>query len=83
MVSVLIGLLVIYSSWSLLRETVAVLMEATPGHLDIDEIREAMLAAAGVREVHDLHVLTTQQRTRIPPRSRITNGICMYVAPLK
>jgi cobalt-zinc-cadmium efflux system protein len=56
--SVLIGLLVIYSSWKLTQEAVSVLMESTPNHLDVDEIRTAMLAADGVNEVHDLHVWT-------------------------
>jgi cobalt-zinc-cadmium efflux system protein len=58
LVSVFIGLLVIYSSWALMQEAVAVLMESTPNHLDVDKIRSAMLAADGVEEVHDLHVWT-------------------------
>jgi cobalt-zinc-cadmium efflux system protein len=56
--SVLISLLVIYSAWGLLKEAVDVLMEGAPGHLDVDAIRNAMLAVAGVREVHALHVWT-------------------------
>jgi cobalt-zinc-cadmium efflux system protein len=56
--SALIGLLVLWSSWSLVKETVAVLMEAAPGHIDVDEVRLAILAVADVREVHDLHVWT-------------------------
>ncbi len=55
-VSVLIGLLVIYSSWGLLRESVAVLMEGVPGHIKLDEVREAMLKSEGVHGIHDLHV---------------------------
>ena len=54
--SILIALLVVYSSWSLLRQAVAVLMEAAPGHIDIDAVREALSAVQGVQEVHDLHV---------------------------
>lgn len=56
--SLLIGLLVIYSSWTLLKEAVAVLMEGTPGHIDIDQVRAVMAAVPGVREVHDLHIWT-------------------------
>jgi cobalt-zinc-cadmium efflux system protein len=56
--SVLIGLLVIYSSWSLIRQSVAVLMEGTPGHIDIDDVRSALLELPGVSAVHDLHVWT-------------------------
>lgn len=56
--SIVIGLLVIYSSWGLLRESTAVLMESAPGHIDIDEVRDALAAYPGVVEVHDLHVWT-------------------------
>ena len=56
--SVLIGLLVIHSSWALMRESVAVLMEGAPGHLDVDAVRNRLMACPGVQEVRDLHVWT-------------------------
>jgi len=56
--SVLIGVLVIFSSWSLMRESVAVLMESAPGHVDVDEVRNCLMRIPGVQEVHDLHVWT-------------------------
>lgn len=56
--SIVIGLLVVYSSWSLLREAVAVLMEGAPGHIDVDEVHAAIRSTGGVTEVHDLHVWT-------------------------
>jgi cobalt-zinc-cadmium efflux system protein len=56
--SVLIGLLVIYSAWALLREAVEVLMEAAPAHIDVDEVRDAIISLPGVMAVHDLHVWT-------------------------
>jgi cobalt-zinc-cadmium efflux system protein len=55
-VSVLIGLLVIYSSWDLLRESVGVLLEGTPTHIDVAQVKAAMQAVDGVLDVHDLHV---------------------------
>lgn len=55
-VSVVIALLVIYSSWALLKETVAVLMEGAPGGVDVDGIRDAIVSVPGVLSVHDLHV---------------------------
>ncbi|CAA9352342.1 MAG: Cobalt-zinc-cadmium resistance protein CzcD [uncultured Gemmatimonadetes bacterium] len=57
-VSVLIGALVIYASWGLLRESVAVLLEGTPSHIDLHEVRAAMVQVDGVEAVHDLHVWT-------------------------
>jgi cobalt-zinc-cadmium efflux system protein len=56
--SILIGLLVIYSSWSRIRQSVAVLMEGTPGHIQLDYVRGALLQLPGVTSVHDLHVWT-------------------------
>lgn len=56
LVSVLIGTLILFSSWTLLKQSVSVLMEQAPGHIDVDDVREAMLAADGVVGVHGLHV---------------------------
>ncbi len=56
--SVMIALLVVYSAWELLRASTAVLMEGAPGHIDVDEVREAILATPGVGAVDDLHVWT-------------------------
>lgn len=56
--SILIAVLVVYSAWALLKESVAVLMQRAPGHVDIDEMRTAILALDGVAGVCDLHVWT-------------------------
>jgi cobalt-zinc-cadmium efflux system protein len=56
--SAAIALLVLRSAWALLRETVDVLLEAAPSHLDVDELRGALVAEEGVASVHDLHVWT-------------------------
>jgi cobalt-zinc-cadmium efflux system protein len=56
--SMLISLLVIYSAWDLLRDTVGVLMEGAPRHIDVDEVRNCLMALPCVLEVHDLHVWT-------------------------
>lgn len=54
--SVLISILVAYSSWGLLKESVGVLMEGTPAGVDMHEVRAEMLSVEGVSSVHDLHV---------------------------
>ncbi len=56
--SILIALLVVYSAWGLLRETVSVLMEGTPHHIDVDEVRDALMEVPEVIGVHDLHCWT-------------------------
>jgi cobalt-zinc-cadmium efflux system protein len=56
--SILIALLIVFSAWKLLRASTAVLMESAPGHIDVDEVRVALLATPGVGAVDDLHVWT-------------------------
>ncbi|HYP52469.1 MAG TPA: cation diffusion facilitator family transporter, partial [Pyrinomonadaceae bacterium] len=57
-VSALIGLLIIWSSWNLIREATNVLLEGTPSHINLAAVEEAILATDGVEDVHDLHVWT-------------------------
>jgi len=58
LISVAMCLLIIYSSWQLIRESVNILLEGTPSHIDIRAVVEAMHKAPGVTDVHDLHVWT-------------------------
>ena len=54
--SVIIALLVCWSAWALLRESVDVLMESTPSGIDSDVVRGALEEVSGVNAVHDLHI---------------------------
>jgi cobalt-zinc-cadmium efflux system protein len=56
LVSILISVLIAASAWSILRESVDVLLEAAPSDIDTEEVGYAMAAAPGVEQVHDLHV---------------------------
>ncbi len=56
LVSALVSLLIMYSSWQLLRESVDVLLEGTPRHLDVASILNDLGSTDGVLSVHDLHV---------------------------
>lgn len=56
--SVVIGLLIVPRTWSLLREALDVLLEATPRGVEVAHVRRHILETAGVRAVHDLHVWT-------------------------
>ena len=57
-VSMVIAVLILLSSWRLLREPFNVLMESAPEGIDVPEVGRAMCSVPGVREVHDLHVWT-------------------------
>jgi cobalt-zinc-cadmium efflux system protein len=56
--SILIGLLVLASAWSILRDSTEILLESTPRGMDADALGRRLAAAPGVVEVHDLHVWT-------------------------
>jgi cobalt-zinc-cadmium efflux system protein len=61
LVSMLIAILILFSSWTLVRDSVDVLMEACPSHIDVDALQRELTNVPGVEAVHDLHVwaLTT------------------------
>jgi cobalt-zinc-cadmium efflux system protein len=62
LLSLLIAVMILWSSWSIVRETLHILLEGTPRTVDLNEIRTAMQGIEGVVGVHDLHVwsLTAQ-----------------------
>jgi cobalt-zinc-cadmium efflux system protein len=66
--SILIALMILPRAWSLLRDVVNVLLEATPKGVDVDLVREHILGAAGVVDVHDIHIWT------------ITSGVPVFSA---
>jgi cobalt-zinc-cadmium efflux system protein len=58
LVSVGIGLLILYSSWEIIRDSVDILMQGTPRGMRVQEVEHCLLGIAGVRQVHDLHIWT-------------------------
>ena len=56
--SLAIGALIVPRAWRLLRETLDILLEASPKGIDLAEVRRHMTGLGGVREVHDLHAWT-------------------------
>ena len=57
-VSIIFAALVLWSSWSILTESIHVLMEATPVGLDLAKVEQAIRGITGVFDTHDLHVWT-------------------------
>ena len=56
--SILIALLIVWSSWALIRESTNVLLEGTPSHINLAAVEAAILETSGVSAVHDLHIWT-------------------------
>jgi len=54
--SVFIGLLILYTSWELIRESIDILMQSVPKQIDVGEVQRVMEQVDGVIKIHDLHV---------------------------
>jgi len=53
--SLLIAAMILPRSFALLKSAVDVLLETTPAHIDLDDVREHLEEVPGVVDVHDLH----------------------------
>ena len=56
--SLLVTLLIIIGAWRIVRESVDVLLEATPAHISTAAVRTQLESIPGIESVHDLHVWT-------------------------
>ncbi|MGC2402409.1 MAG: cation diffusion facilitator family transporter [Acidobacteriaceae bacterium] len=61
--SLLIAALILWSSLSIVRETLNILLEGTPRGCSLTEIRRSLRAVEGVQDVHDLHVWSLGSQT--------------------
>ncbi len=56
--SLLVCAVIVWGSWNLISESVNVLLEGTPTHIDVVEVMRAMQAVPGVKRVHGVHIWT-------------------------
>jgi cobalt-zinc-cadmium efflux system protein len=68
LVSVLISVIILWAAWSIFREGVRVLLEATPKDVDVVAMINTLKEIPGVKDIHDVHVWS------ISPELRAMNG---------
>src|SRR6266536_2282248 len=56
LISIFISGLILFSSWSLVKDSLSVLMQAVPKGIRLEEVRQTIEAVDGVSAVHDLHI---------------------------
>lgn len=54
--SAVIGLMILWSSYLVIREAVLILLEAVPSEIEFDRVHQTLLSVPKVRNVHDLHI---------------------------
>ncbi len=74
-VSVLIGFLILYNAWGILRDAVDILLESTPRDVDMKKMVGEITQLEGVLGVHDLHVWSITQNLRTMSAHILTEDI--------
>jgi cobalt-zinc-cadmium efflux system protein len=75
LISIFIGGLILFSSWSLVKDSVSVLMQSVPKGIQLEEVRLTIEAVDGVSKVHDLHIwAVTSDIFTLSAHAVVTNG---------
>ncbi len=56
LITILIGIYIIKETWSILKETVDILMQGTPGNIKVSQIQHAIEKLDPVKNIHHVHV---------------------------
>jgi cobalt-zinc-cadmium efflux system protein len=75
LVSVLIGILILWNAWGILRQTIHILLESTPESINVDSVVEDLTKVEGVQSVHDLHIWSINENMRMLSAHIVTNDI--------
>jgi cobalt-zinc-cadmium efflux system protein len=77
-VSLLIGALILPRTWKLLRETIDVLLESTPKHVDLIEVRAHILGVPHVHDLHDLHATSVASDLPVLTAHVVVDDSCFH-----
>jgi len=64
LLSILIALLIVWTAWDIIRESLNILLEGLPRGLRLNDVDKAIEAVEGVLDVHDLHIWCLGSSTR-------------------
>jgi cobalt-zinc-cadmium efflux system protein len=64
LLSALIGLLIVWTAWDIIKETLNILLEGLPRGLNLEEVTAAMRQVPDVLDAHDVHIWSLGSSTR-------------------
>jgi cobalt-zinc-cadmium efflux system protein len=74
-ISILIGILILHASWSLVKESLSVLMQSVPKGIRLEDVQRCLEEVDGVSKVHDLHVwAVTSELFTLSAHAVVENG---------
>jgi len=75
LVSIFIGVLILFNAGTIIRESLNILLESTPRDIDMSAMVAAIKEVEGVQGVHDLHVWSINQELRAMSAHILTNDV--------
>ncbi len=75
LVSILIGALILWNAWGIIRQAVHILLEGAPENVDMKAIIDDLLQVNGVHGVHDLHVWSIDESLRVLSAHIVTDDV--------
>ncbi len=75
LVSVLIGMLILYNAWGILRDAVDILLEGTPRDINLKNMVDDIVGVDGVLGIHDIHVWSLTQSMRTMSAHILTDDV--------
>lgn len=75
LVSVLIGALILWNAWGILRQTIRILLESSPEDMNVDNLLTDIRKVDGVLDVHDLHVWSINESLRLLSAHIVTQDV--------
>jgi len=75
LISVLIGFLILWNAWGILRRTIHILLESTPENIDVEDMLAELQKVDGVLSVHDLHVWSITENMRVLSAHIVTEDV--------
>ena len=81
LLTVLIGLIIIKGTWGIIKETVNILMQASPSKVEIEKIKEELEKHPGIKNIHHIHVWQLSDHiTHFECHAEVMHNIQIYEA---
>jgi cobalt-zinc-cadmium efflux system protein len=75
--SIVTASLIIFCGWRLIQDSVNILLEATPAHINVESVKQCLVNVTGVLGVHDLHIWTiTSGKEALSAHVTLQNNTC-------
>lgn len=55
-ISIIIGLMLLYSGWSVIKDALHILLDGVPENVDVQKVKQGILEVEGVKGLDDLHI---------------------------